>query len=114
MPAADDIMLVRASFARVALIRDAVADLFYGLLFEVAPQLRPAVSRRSARAEAEAHGPRARRDHAGRCSGSGGHAGGGVRSPSACGGLGGRGGDCAQCACVAGKTGRDPGLLGGT
>jgi hypothetical protein len=38
MPAADDIMLVRASFARVALIRDAVADLFYGRLFEVAPQ----------------------------------------------------------------------------
>jgi hypothetical protein len=50
----------------------------------------------------------------GGCSGSGGHAGGGVRSPSACGDLGGLGGDCAQRACVAGKTGRDPGLLGGT
>jgi hypothetical protein len=111
MLTANDIMPVRASFARVAPIKDAAADLFYRRLFEVAPQLPPAVSRRSASAEAEAHGPRARRDHAGGCSGSGGHAGGGVRSPSARGGLG---GDCAQRACVAGKTGRDPGLLGGT
>jgi hypothetical protein len=41
MLTANDIMLVRASFARVAPIKDAAADLFYGRLFEVAPQLRP-------------------------------------------------------------------------
>jgi hemoglobin-like flavoprotein len=40
MLTADDIMLVRASFARVVPIKTAAADLFYGRLFEVAPQLR--------------------------------------------------------------------------
>ncbi|MFL6802892.1 MAG: globin family protein [Xanthobacteraceae bacterium] len=37
---ANDIMLVRASFARVVPIKNAAADLFYDRLFEVAPQLR--------------------------------------------------------------------------
>ncbi|MFL4976961.1 MAG: globin family protein [Xanthobacteraceae bacterium] len=37
---ANDIMLVRASFARVMPIKSAAADLFYDRLFEVAPQLR--------------------------------------------------------------------------
>ena len=36
----EDITLVRASFARVVLIRNKAADLFYARLFEVAPQLR--------------------------------------------------------------------------
>ena len=40
MLTADDIMLVRASFARVVPVRDAAADLFYARLFERAPQLR--------------------------------------------------------------------------
>jgi hypothetical protein len=55
MLTANDIMLVRASFARVAPIKDAAADLFYGRLFEVAPQLRPLFPA-DLRAEAEAHG----------------------------------------------------------
>ena len=37
----DDIALVRASFARVAPIKDIAADLFYQRLFEMAPQVRP-------------------------------------------------------------------------
>jgi nitric oxide dioxygenase len=41
MLSAEDIMLVRASFARVAPIKDAAADLFYDRLFAVAPQVRP-------------------------------------------------------------------------
>jgi len=40
MLTADDIMLVRASFARVVPVKDAAADLFYARLFERAPQLR--------------------------------------------------------------------------
>src|SRR5262249_38337189 len=40
MLTADDIMLVRASFARVAPVKDAAADLFYARLFERAPELR--------------------------------------------------------------------------
>src|SRR5262245_53886144 len=36
----DDIMLVRASFARVAPIKQQAADLFYRRLFEVGPELR--------------------------------------------------------------------------
>jgi hemoglobin-like flavoprotein len=40
MLTANDIMLVRASFARVMPIKNAAADLFYDRLFEVAPQLR--------------------------------------------------------------------------
>ena len=40
MLSADDIMLVRASFARVMPVKDAAADLFYARLFTVAPQLR--------------------------------------------------------------------------
>jgi hemoglobin-like flavoprotein len=36
----DDVMLVRASFTRVAPIKQQAADLFYGRLFEVAPELR--------------------------------------------------------------------------
>jgi hemoglobin-like flavoprotein len=40
MLTANDIMLVRASFARVVPIKNAAADLFYDRLFEVAPQLR--------------------------------------------------------------------------
>jgi nitric oxide dioxygenase len=41
MLSAEDVMLVRASFARVAPIKDAAADLFYDRLFAVAPQVRP-------------------------------------------------------------------------
>jgi hemoglobin-like flavoprotein len=37
---ADEIMLVRASFAQVMPIRNKAADLFYRRLFEVAPQVR--------------------------------------------------------------------------
>jgi nitric oxide dioxygenase len=37
----DDITLVRASFAKVAPIKDVAADLFYARLFEIAPQVRP-------------------------------------------------------------------------
>ena len=37
----NDIALVRASFAMVAPIEDAAADLFYDRLFAIAPQLRP-------------------------------------------------------------------------
>jgi|SRR5215510_13060785 len=40
MLTADDVTVVRASFARVAPIKNAAADLFYDRLFEVAPQLR--------------------------------------------------------------------------
>jgi hemoglobin-like flavoprotein len=40
MLTANDIMLVRASFARVLPIKNAAADLFYDRLFEVAPELR--------------------------------------------------------------------------
>jgi hemoglobin-like flavoprotein len=40
MLTADDIVRVRASFARIVPIKNAAADLFYGRLFEVAPQLR--------------------------------------------------------------------------
>jgi hemoglobin-like flavoprotein len=40
MLTAEDVMLVRASFARVAAIQEAAADLFYARLFEVAPQVR--------------------------------------------------------------------------
>jgi nitric oxide dioxygenase len=40
MLTAEDITLVRASFARVAPIKSKAADLFYARLFEVAPQLR--------------------------------------------------------------------------
>jgi len=40
MLTADDIMLVRASFARVAPTKNTAADLFYARLFETAPQLR--------------------------------------------------------------------------
>jgi hemoglobin-like flavoprotein len=40
MLTANDIALVRASFARVLPIKDAAADLFYARLFEVAPQVR--------------------------------------------------------------------------
>ena len=40
MLTADDIVLVRASFAKVLPIKDAAADLFYDRLFEIAPQLR--------------------------------------------------------------------------
>jgi hemoglobin-like flavoprotein len=40
MLTANDIALVRASFAKVLPIKDAVADLFYDRLFEIAPQLR--------------------------------------------------------------------------
>ena len=41
MLTAQDIVLVRASFAKVLPIKAAAADLFYGRLFEIAPQLRP-------------------------------------------------------------------------
>ena len=41
MLTANDIALVRASFAKVLPIKDAAADLFYNRLFEIAPQLRP-------------------------------------------------------------------------
>ena len=41
MLTANDIVLVRASFAKVLPIKGAAADLFYGRLFEIAPQLRP-------------------------------------------------------------------------
>ena len=41
MLTADDIALVRASFARVLPIKDAAAELFYARLFETAPQVRP-------------------------------------------------------------------------
>jgi hemoglobin-like flavoprotein len=40
MLTANDIALVRASFAKVLPIKDAAADLFYNRLFEIAPQLR--------------------------------------------------------------------------
>jgi hemoglobin-like flavoprotein len=40
MLTADDIALVRASFARVLPIKDVAADLFYRRLFELAPQVR--------------------------------------------------------------------------
>ena len=40
MLSANDIALVRASFARVVPIQDAAADLFYDRLFAVAPKLR--------------------------------------------------------------------------
>ena len=40
MLSAEDVMLVRASFARVAPIKDVAADLFYDRLFAVAPQVR--------------------------------------------------------------------------
>jgi hemoglobin-like flavoprotein len=40
MLTADDIALVRTSFARVLPIKDIAADLFYDRLFEVAPQVR--------------------------------------------------------------------------
>jgi hemoglobin-like flavoprotein len=36
----DDVALVRASFAKVAPIKDTAADLFYDRLFEIAPQVR--------------------------------------------------------------------------
>jgi hemoglobin-like flavoprotein len=41
MLTANDIVLVRASFAKVLPIKAAAADLFYRRLFEIAPQLRP-------------------------------------------------------------------------
>jgi hemoglobin-like flavoprotein len=41
MLTANDIALVRTSFAKVLPIKDAAADLFYNRLFEIAPQLRP-------------------------------------------------------------------------
>jgi hemoglobin-like flavoprotein len=40
MLTANDVALVRASFARVLPIKEAAADLFYARLFEVAPQVR--------------------------------------------------------------------------
>lgn len=40
MLTANDITLVRASFAKVLPIKDVAADLFYNRLFEIAPQLR--------------------------------------------------------------------------
>lgn len=40
MLTADDIALVRATFARVVPIQDAAADLFYDRLFAVSPKLR--------------------------------------------------------------------------
>jgi hemoglobin-like flavoprotein len=40
MLTANDIALVRASFAKVLPIKDAAADIFYDRLFEIAPQLR--------------------------------------------------------------------------
>jgi nitric oxide dioxygenase len=40
MLSANDIALVRASFARVVLIQNAAADLFYDRLFAVSPKLR--------------------------------------------------------------------------
>ena len=40
MLTANDIALVRASFAQVVPIQDAAADLFYDRLFTIAPQLR--------------------------------------------------------------------------
>jgi hemoglobin-like flavoprotein len=40
MLTANDITLVRGSFARVLPVKDAAADLFYARLFKVAPQLR--------------------------------------------------------------------------
>lgn len=41
MLTANDIALVRTSFAKVLPIKAAAADLFYNRLFEIAPQLRP-------------------------------------------------------------------------
>ena len=41
MLTAEDVALVRASFAQIAPIRERVADLFYERLFEIAPGLRP-------------------------------------------------------------------------
>ena len=41
MLTANDITLVRASFAKVLPIKSVAADLFYDRLFEIAPQLRP-------------------------------------------------------------------------
>ena len=40
MLTANDIALVRASFAKVLPIKEVAADLFYNRLFEIAPQLR--------------------------------------------------------------------------
>ena len=40
MLSANDIALVRASFAKVLPIKDLAADLFYNRLFEIAPKLR--------------------------------------------------------------------------
>ena len=40
MLSANDIALVRTSFAKVLPIKDAAADLFYSRLFDIAPQLR--------------------------------------------------------------------------
>jgi truncated hemoglobin YjbI len=40
MLAANEIELVRASFAQVVLIQDKAADLFYDRLFAIAPNLR--------------------------------------------------------------------------
>lgn len=36
-----DILLVQSSFAKVAPIADAAADMFYARLFEIAPQVKP-------------------------------------------------------------------------
>lgn len=41
MLTANDIALVRASFAKILPIKQLAADLFYNRLFEIAPQLRP-------------------------------------------------------------------------
>jgi hemoglobin-like flavoprotein len=41
MLTAEDVALVRASFAQVLPIKDVAADLFYQRLFELAPQVRP-------------------------------------------------------------------------
>jgi nitric oxide dioxygenase len=37
----EQIQLVKQSFAKIAPIAEQAADLFYGLLFEIAPQVRP-------------------------------------------------------------------------
>ena len=41
MLTANDIALVRTSFAKVLPIKDVAADLFYNRLFEIAPEVRP-------------------------------------------------------------------------
>jgi len=41
MLTAQDVALVRASFAQIAPIQETAADLFYDRLFEIAPGLRP-------------------------------------------------------------------------